>query len=219
MTLSKRLIHPGPGSLGFGYLGLGILALGVLLSGCISIFPKEQPVQLYRLSVKTSAPAAITPEPPGFAVRGAVGGFDRPAAGDRILTIRGDKTAYIADARWVTSAQAMFQAALEESFDAGTGPAHLLDRGEITDADYRLDVSVRHFEARYDQGAGAAPTVVVEISAALDSAHDMAPRKRGLFEARVPASSNSVGAIVAAYGEATSQVLAKLKAWVDAKGA
>ncbi len=136
-----------------------------------------------------------------------------------MLTIRGDKTAYIADARWVASAQAMFETALQESFDAETGPAHLLDRGEITDADYRLDVSVRHFEARYDTGAGAPPTVVVEISAALDSAHDLAPRRHGLFEARVAASSNSVGAIVAAYGDATSQVLAKLKSWVDAKGA
>jgi len=199
---------------------LGVLALSLLVSGCISLFPKEEPVQLYRLT--PPAPAAAAPAPPGaqgFAVRGAVGNFDRAAAGDHILTVRGDKTAYIANARWVTSAQAMFEAALWERFDADTGPAHLLNRGEITDTAYRLDVSVRHFEARYDQGSGAPPTAVVEISAALDSAHDAGTRKQILLEAHVPAAANSVTAIVAAYDESTAEVLAKLKAWVDSKGA
>jgi ABC-type uncharacterized transport system auxiliary subunit len=60
---------------------------------------------------------------------------------------------------------------------------------------------------------------LVEISAALDSAHDTGVRKHALFAASVPASANSVSAIVAAYGEATGQVLDKLKSWVDAKGA
>jgi len=201
---------------------LGVLALSLCLSGCISLFPKEQPVQLYRLNLATptaGGPAAGAPAAASFAVRGAVGNFDHAAAGDHILTVRGDKTAYIANARWVTSAQAMFEAALSERFDADTGPAHLLNRGEITDADYRLDVSVGHFETRYDQGAAAAPTVVVQISAALDSAHDMAMRKHAVFTASVPAASNSVTAIVAAYGESTAEVLDKLKTWVDAKGA
>jgi cholesterol transport system auxiliary component len=199
---------------------LCVLALSLLLSGCISLFPKEQPVQLYRLSL--AAPAAAAPSAQGsarFAVRGAVGNFDRAAGGDRLLTVRGDKTAYIANARWVTSAQAMFEAALSQRFDAEAGPARLLNRGEITDADYRLDVSVRNFETRYDEGQGARPTVVVKISAALDSTHETATRKSRLFEARVPASSNSITAIVAAYGDATSQVLDKLKTWIDAKGA
>jgi cholesterol transport system auxiliary component len=199
---------------------LGVLALSLLLSGCISLFPKEQPVQLYRLNLP--APAAVAPTPPApaaFAVRSAVGNFDRAAAGDHLLTVRGDKTAFIANARWVTSAQAMFEGALSERFDADTGPARLLNRGEITDADYRLDVSVRHFETRYDKGSDKPPTVLVEISAGLDSAHDTATRKHILLEASVPASSNSVSAIVAAYGEATGEVLDKLKGWVDAKGA
>jgi cholesterol transport system auxiliary component len=196
---------------------LGVLALSLCLSACISLFPKEQPVQLYRLNL--APPAVGASAAASFAVRGAVGNFDRAAAGDHILTVRGDKTAYIANARWVTSAQAMFEAALWEHFDADPGPARLLNRGEISDADDRLDVSVRHFETRYDPGSAAPPTVVVEISAALDSAHDTATRKHALFTASVPAASNSVTAIVAAYGEATSQVLAKLKTWVDAKGA
>jgi cholesterol transport system auxiliary component len=199
---------------------LCLLALSLVLSGCISLFPKEQPVQLYRLSLPTApAVAPGPPAPESFAVRGAVGNFDRAAAGDHLLTVRGDKTAYIANARWVTSAQAMFEAALSESFDTDMGPAHMLNRAEITDAAYRLDISVRRFEARYDEGAGAPPTVVVEISAALDSAHDTSIRRHMIFEARVPASSNSVTAIVAAYGEATGEVLTKLKTWVDAKGA
>jgi cholesterol transport system auxiliary component len=199
---------------------LGVLALSLFLSGCISLFPKEQPVQLYRLNLPP--PAAGTPTTPAaqsFAVRGAVGNFDRAAAGDHLLTVRGDKTAYIANARWVSPAQAMFEGALSERFDADAGPARLLNRGEITDAAYRLDVSVRHFEVRYDQGASRPPTVVVEISAALDSAHDTTTRQHMMFTASVPAASNSVTAIVAAYGDATAEVLGKLKAWVDAKGA
>jgi cholesterol transport system auxiliary component len=197
-----------------------VLTLGLLLGGCISLFPREQPVQLYRLSLP--APPAVAPATPGslsFAVRGAVGNFDHAAAGDHLLTVRGDKTAYIANARWVTSAQAMFEGALSERFDADTGPARLLNHAEITDTEYRLDVSVRHFEARYEEESASPPTVLVEISAALDSTHDTGVRKHALFAASVPASANSVSAIVAAYGEATGQVLDKLKAWVDAKGA
>jgi cholesterol transport system auxiliary component len=198
---------------------LWIVALSLGLGGCISLLPKEQPVQLYRLDPPRPPAAAPAGGGASFAVRASVGNFDRAAGGDHLLTVRGDKTAYIANARWVTSAQAMFEAALSQSFDADTGPARLLNRGEITDAEYRLDVSVRHFETRYDQGSGAPPTVVVEISAALDSAHDTASRKHILLAASVPAASNSVSAIVAAYGASTAEVLAKLKTWVDAKGA
>ena len=79
-------------------------------------------------------------------------GFDRAAAGDRILTVTGTQAAYIKDARWVTSSVSLFDSALQRAFDADKGPARLVDRAEIVHADYVLKLDVRTFEARYNHG-------------------------------------------------------------------
>ncbi len=195
------------------------LAAAGLLAGCISIFPKEPPVQLYRFagpSAPKEPPEAA--QSPAFTVRAAVGNFDRAAAGDRLLTFDGDQAAYVANARWVTSAQTLFESALADRFATSAGPAKLLGRGEQSASDYRLDVSVRRFETRYEAGRHAAPTVEVTLAAALDSNGAPATRREEVFTARTQASEDRVEAIVAAYGQSVGEVLAKLKAWVDAKG-
>jgi cholesterol transport system auxiliary component len=147
-----------------------------------------------------------------------VGTFDRAAASDRLLTVEGDKTAFIANARWVASAQSLFEGALSNSFIASPGPARLLDRGELTAADYRLDVTVRRFETRYESGPHAPPVVEVVLSASLDSNRSSPSRRDQSFEARTEAKADSMSAIVAAYSESVGEVLAKLRAWVEAKG-
>lgn len=202
------------------------LALAGLLAGCISIFPKEAPVQLYRFGPAENPGAPPpSPNPPEtasaarFTLRAAVGTFDRASAGDRLLTLEGDKAAYIASARWVASAQSLFESALANSFAASAGPARLLGRGEQSASDYRLDVAVRHFETRYEAGPHTAPLVEVTITAALDSNGSPATRQEETFTARTQATEDRVGAIVTAYGQSVSEVLGKIRAWVDAKGA
>ncbi|HRD46080.1 MAG TPA: ABC transporter, partial [Caulobacter sp.] len=89
-------------------LAIAVLAVAAVgLSGCISLFPKAEPAQLYRLQAKTTAEAA--PAGPPFGVLRLTTAFPRASAGDRILTIGdGGQAAYIAGARWVSPAAVMF---------------------------------------------------------------------------------------------------------------
>jgi len=110
----------------------------------------------------------------------------------------------------------LFDEAVERAFDADPGRVRLVARGEQGKAAYALRIDVRNFEARYNGGPGATPVIVVRVRAALSKA-DQTNIGDEVFEARVPASDNRVGAIVAAYDRATADVLGKIVAWTDAK--
>ena len=200
---------------------VAVALAAVLLAGCISLFPKAKPVQLYRFGVQPEAGAERVPRAREgtFVVRAVTSSFDRASASDRILTVNGDRTAYIAGARWVISATSLFDAAVTNAFDAHGGSARLLAPGERARADYTLKLDVRSFEARYDGGPEAAPTVVVEVYAGLNSSSDPAKDSDRIFQVKVPAAENRVGAITSAFDQATGKVLGELVAWVDAKGA
>ncbi|MBA3811430.1 MAG: membrane integrity-associated transporter subunit PqiC [Caulobacteraceae bacterium] len=199
---------------------LPVAVLAGLLAGCISLLPKSKPAQLYRFG---GAPAPITApgalDPGRFAVQAVPTSFDRASAGDAILTITGDEAAYIAGSRWVSSATSLFDAAVTRAFDADRGPARLIARGEAVRPAYLLKLDVRAFEARYDQGAAAPPTVVVEVYAALSKASDRTLAGERIFQAKVRAAENRAGAITQAFDQATAKVLGDLVAWVDGRGA
>jgi cholesterol transport system auxiliary component len=191
------------------------LALTALaLSGCISLFPKADPAQLYRFEARVAA----QPTPPGplFGVLRLVTGFPRASAGDRILTVSGGgEAAYIAGARWVSPASVLFDENVGAAFQ-GAGRARLIGRGEVVKADYSLKLDVQIFEARYDRGPKAAPEVVIEVRGLITRNRDRSLVGDRMFTARVRAGDNRVSAIVPAYNQALSQVLAELVAWVNA---
>ena len=122
----------------------------------------------------------------------------------------------------MTSAGTLFDAAVTRAFDADAGPSRLIPRGEAVRSDYLLKLDVRTFEAHYDHGQQAPPTVVVEVYAGLIKRSrelTAAPPAERIFQASVPASENRAGAIAQAYDAAVAKVLADLVVWVDAKGA
>jgi cholesterol transport system auxiliary component len=189
-----------------------------LLAGCISILPKEKPAQLYRFgspSLDARTPAAGQTR---FPVQMIPLTFNRAAAGDRILTMTGNEAAYVKGSRWVASASTLFETAVANAFDNDGGTARLLARGEPVHPDYTLKLDVRAFETRYEHGQGAAPTVVIELYAALGQVEGRLPAGERIFRASIPAADNRVGAITAAYDQAVTKVLGEMVAWVDAKG-
>ena len=198
--------------------GAMLVAVASLGAGCISLFPKADPAQLYRFGATTPQLQENPSVEPSFGVLLMATGFDRAAASDRILTVSGTQAAYIKDARWVTSSVALFDSALQRTFDADQGPARLVDRAEIARIDYVLKLDVRTFEARYDHGQAAAPTIVVEVHAALDRTQDRVVVGDRSFRASVTASDNRVGAIAQAFDQAVAEVLGELVAWVNARG-
>lgn len=187
------------------------------LGGCISLLPKQKAAQLYRFGAGEPATAAPAASVARVTLRAAPTSFERAAAGDRILTASGDDAAYIAGARWVTAANVLFDDAVTGAFDTHGGPARLLARDEPAVADYVLKLDVRTFEVRYDHGRGAAPTVVVELYAALVGRQNATAGVSQLFRAEAPAGTDAVHAIAAAFDVAVGKVLGEMVAWVESK--
>jgi cholesterol transport system auxiliary component len=194
--------------------GLYVLLL-MGLTGCISLFPKAPPIQLYRFGV---SPPAASPAPPGgriVNVQRSMTGFTAVAAGDQILTVNGDQTAYIGSARWASSATELFDEAETQVFEAAGGPVRLLRAGDPARPQVSLRLDVQTFEARYLAGPNAAPTVVVEVHALLVSMADRRVLGDETFESDIPASDNRVSTIVQAFDAATNDVLGKIVGWTD----
>lgn len=193
-------------------------ALATGLAGCITVFPKAKPAQLYRFGEIGVPPAAGTPVATAFNVLRGPTGFTRPSATDRILTINNNEAAYIADARWVAPAAVLFDDAMLRTFDSWPSPARLVQRMDAAKADYVLRVDVRTFEARYLQGMGQPPTVVVELHAVLARTGDRALLSEAVFASQQKAADNRVGAIVPAFDAGVRDVLRQLVEWTIQTG-
>jgi cholesterol transport system auxiliary component len=190
---------------------LGLAA--VALSGCVSLLPKTNPSHLYRFGLP-AAPAAERAS--AVAVFRAGGRFQREAAGDRILTITGDRAAYIAEVRWVAPAEALFDEAVATAFEAAPG-VRLVTRGESVRAQHALRLDVRNFETRYDAAdPEAPPTVLIRIRAVFVRGPGAGQVSERIFEAQAHAERNRVSAIVPAYNEALAKVLGDVVAWTNA---
>ena len=206
-------MSPAKAVIRWGAVGLAAFAL----AGCISLLPKSKPAQLYRFGATHPASASAPPQAgsPTVGVFWANGSFQREAAGDRILTVTNEKVAYIAESRWAAPAEVLFDEAVFETFDAVGGHVRLVPRGAPTTSDYVLRVDVRNFEARYENGPKAAPTVLIRMHAMLTRDRQRSLVSDRLFEARARASDNRVGAIVAAYDKALNDAIGQLADWTD----
>ena len=185
---------------------LGV-AMVLSLGACVSLLPKSKPSQLYRFGGAPAAAQAPAPGPsagPGVVLVGV--DFPRAAAGDGILTLTGDQAAYIGESRWVAPATVLFQEAAERAFDHPGARVRLLNRGDIGAAAVLLRLDVRDFQAVYDQGAAAAPEVVVSAYARMTGGDGRLIEAR-TYTSHKRAADNRVGAIVRAFDEATAEVL------------
>lgn len=187
------------------------------LGGCISLFPKTKPAQMYQFD---NAPAAADASMPGPDARVIARGdmrFQAAASSDRILTVSGTGTAYIAEARWVSPAPVLFEQSLVRAFQAGGGP-RLAEGGSGIHATEILNLDVQSFETRYDNGDKAPPEVVVQVRGQMIRADDRRVIADQMFTSVQRASDNRVGAIVQAYDAAVHEVLGKLVGWTAQQG-
>lgn len=202
-------------------LAVGALSASLALGACVTLFPKSPPAQLYRFG---SEARAESPPAPTTATMAPIGlrlttGFTRAAEGDRLLTISGDQTAYIANSRWVEPASVLFDEAAVRAFEASNTPFRLLQRGDIGSSSLTLRLDVETFEADYGAGWTGSPTVVVRVRALLTGSGEKGVPIAQVFECRTPAGENRVGAIVAAYGAAANDVLGQVLGWATAQSA
>jgi cholesterol transport system auxiliary component len=192
------------------------LALAAGLAGCVSLFPKEQPAQLYRFTPQMEAPSASM-DTQRIPISVSPVEFTAAASGDRLLTMTGDEAAYIEGARWVSTAQTQFDEALDKAFDDGATATRLVQRRQAGASQLTMNLSVLNFETRYDNGSKSAPKVVVVLRAQLIRFPDRAVVGETIFRSEQPASDNRVSAIVQAYNAAVTSVLKDLATWTDQK--
>lgn len=202
-------------------------AAALALSACVSLLPKSDPAHLYRFGAGAGpAQAALTASETSPQTSAATAGqalgvfyansaFPQESAGDRILTLTGGKAAYLAETRWVAPASTLWNQAVATAFEGS--PVRLIARGEPAVADYVMRLDVRNFEARYERGPEAPPTVVIRVRGVLTRGTDSALTSERIFEERLTASDNRVSAIVEAYDQATEAVLAEVVAWANAQ--
>jgi cholesterol transport system auxiliary component len=195
-----------------------VAGCALALSGCVSLLPKGKPAHLYRFGQMTSAAAAPAAQAAAkVGVLRANASFQQESAGDRILTITGDRAAYIGETRWVSPASILWDQAVTRVFEENSGAVRLVSRGESSGADYALRIDVRNFETRYDDGADTTPAVLIRVRAVLTRNQDREHPSEQIFEIRVPAASNRVTSIVPAYDKAVADVLKQLVPWANAQ--
>jgi len=191
-----------------------VAASALALSACVSLLPKTKPANLYRFGQPIAAEAVTAPIGQVGVFR-TIAAFQRESAGDRLLTITEGKVAYIAETRWVAPAAVLWDEAVLAAFDADPGHVRIISRGEPASAAYILRLDVRNFEAHYEHGPKAAPTVVVRVRATISATAGSAPIAEKIFEKRATAGDNRVRAIVPAYDRAVAGVLADVVAWTN----
>ena len=199
----------------FAVFGLAAaLSLGATLSltGCVTLLPKEKPVQLYRFSYDpaslgkdadvSQAPLSPTPVPLAMSVVT----FPQASAGDRVLTSENNELSYVADSRWAVPAQVLFNEAVNEGF-ARAGRGLQLEAHGPGAASFRLELNVRKFETDYHHGRSM---VAVDIDVRMIRLSDHAIVGQRYITADVGVARNDMGDMVEAYNKATTQAVMAL---------
>lgn len=191
---------------------LALAALTVpLLAACgglVELGPEGPPPTLYTLQ-----PLERNGSPDSDAVRLYVEVPQVPGALDtqRIAVRRSDRQIeYVAGARWSEGFPRLLQRHITISLD--NDPALEAIGGFNIDVpvDYRLRIDVREHYAHVD---GAEPEVRLDWSAQIIDNAPAKVRAVARFSARQAAGGPSAQAILAAYNEATNQLVTDLVAW------
>jgi cholesterol transport system auxiliary component len=200
---------------------LAMAAVAAGLTGCVSVFPKSEPAQLYSFGRNWSTSEASAAAAPANRERAglllAAVDFPRAAQGDAILTMTGAEAAYITETRWVAPAVVLFREAVERRFDDTGQRTRLVARGDIGKTSLILRLDVREFEAVYPY-AEAVPSVTVSARARLVRADGTAVDERTFTSTR-PAAENRVSSIVQGLDASAMTVVDEIVAWTEAAAA
>ena len=196
---------------------LAPLVAGLLLAGC-SLLGGGKPDQLYRFG---GAPTAAASDAGGavpvarytlllMPVR-----FAAEIEGDRVLASRDRQTLYVKGMRWVAPAPILFTQAVRATLRARAPWIAVTDRHAGGPADHVLQIRIDRFEARYEAGPKAAPTIHVEGEATLGDSRTHGPAADYRLVADQVASGNDAAAIVAAFDQAAANSIVATVDWAS----
>jgi len=183
------------------------------LSGCVSLLPEPAPADVvYRLSasnegVPQSADAKV--------IR-----IDRPRAAsvfqgqDVVVSPDGRRLASAAQAKWAEAIPDMIQNSFVDVLAERAGLVGVIpSSGARTDT--RVHLTIKSFEARFDQGEGNAPLAVVHYAATLSNASNR--NLLGTYDVKktVRSSDIRISTIVEAMDNANQQALGVIADWLE----
>lgn len=191
------------------------LTLCTSLSACVSILPKSDPSSsVYRLSTQA--------QPVEKAASAQIIRVVRPSAAqaynsrDIVVTKDGQKLSRIAEARWSQQTPDMIQNAMIDRLERtpqfiGLAPTS----GAQTQT--RLHLSVKNFEANFDNGSASAPLAVVQYRVTYVRAEDRSLLGTHSVRKTVRADSINVSSIVAAIEQANNAAMDDVVQWLEGR--
>ncbi len=201
---------------------LGAVAM---LSACFGgLNSKTAPAQRFVLQPSAAAAPVQAAPPPAGASASSSGALQvlRPAAapglgGDGIAVFRpGARLDFYNNARWAADAPTALQAlVIEQLRAAGRFTTVEAESGPFA-AEYLLSLDLTHFEARY--GAGGPPTIEVTLFASLGRRSDRSVLQSMSAHSTVRAEADRMQAVIAAFEQATAEVLTQLTASLSVPG-
>ena len=193
-----------------------LCVLAAVLSGCGGLKSDAPREQIYVLQPAVPAIPPPTATPAAAPVRGVLS-VQRPLVQPGLETSRialtrpGNRLDFFADSRWGAQLPTVVDAFATQSllasgqFEMVAGSA----RGG-GGAYFQLLLTVRHFEAQYEDETDAAPTARVTFECVLTSGTPRRALGRCDAESLVPAGSNRMGAIVQALESAAQQAMSRV---------
>lgn len=193
-------------------------AFGLVLAGagCSNALlgPGGDPPARYRLDAPAAGRDAQAPARLPLALAVA-----RPRAaasldGDRIAVVQpGHRFDHYAGVRWSEPAPDMLQSLLVRTLQAGGRFETVVAAPSRVPTDLQLVAELRRFEARHSS-ADSPPVVDVELQFTLVAARGGWRVPGPLASAQVPAAADRRAEVVAAFQQATAEVLAQAAAWL-----
>ncbi len=184
----------------------------VALTGCVSLLPDPVPAAtVYRLS---SAKQGIPQSPNAFIVR-----VDRPSVSnefetrDIIVSPDGRRLAAAGGAKWAELIPVMIQNSFVDLLGQHEDLVGVIpSSGARTDT--RIHLTVKGFEAQFDQGEKTAPLAVVHYAITLSNASNRNLLNSYDVRKTVRAREARVSEIVRAMDEANQQALDAIANWM-----
>jgi cholesterol transport system auxiliary component len=191
-----------------------LAVVGLALQGCAVLSGGGPPPDLYHLT----APTRFSADLPNVGFQLLVDIPTAPAGIDTSLIAvgqRGGKITYFAGSNWVDRAPVMLQSLIVEALENSRRIMAVGRDAVGLRADYVLMTELRAFEADYGGAPpkSSAARIQVRMSAKLVRMPGRSIVAAESFEADALATGSGFGEVVAAFDEATGDILTRLAEW------
>ena len=184
------------------------------LSACVSILPDPKPAAtVYRLSIPDDTIAVATDGK-------TVINIEYPLASkilsgtDIVVSPDGRRLSMAAGAHWAERIPVQIRSLLIDTLARTDRFAGVVPAG-TTYVPYRINISIRRFEAVFDHGPERAPEAIVHLDVRLTDTKTRSLVSSFSAQSSVRASQASVSSIVLAQDEAAQAAMSKIVGWLD----